>query len=159
MIKETGIVVAIFDGVVEVEVVRTSSCSACQAKAGCGHHAIAQVSSTNRMKLLVTDTFVSQIGQEVTIGIPENTLLTASFLMYLVPLLGLILGASLSAIFSDQPTVAAIGSVIGLGVGLLIAKKQSVKHQLDPDFQPRVLETKVLKPHIDTLSDINIIQV
>ncbi len=145
--------------VVEVEVVRTSSCNACQAKAACGHHAIAQVSSTNRMTLIAADAFASQIGQKVTIGIPKNTLLTASFLMYLVPLSGLIIGASLSGILSDEPIIAAISSVMGLGIGLLIAKQQSVKHQSNPDFQPRVLETRVLKPHVDILPVIDVIQV
>lgn len=149
MIEEEGTVVAIHDGIAEVETVRTSSCTACHAKAACGHHAIAQVSATNRMRVFATDDFSTSIGQEVIIGIPESSLLSASILMYLVPLFGLVLGAMSSSLLSDQAGVAALLSFLGFGTGLLVAKTLSVKYQGNPDFHPRIIG--LLQPQIDVI--------
>ncbi|KJZ14780.1 MAG: SoxR reducing system RseC family protein [Marinomonas sp.] len=152
MVEESGIVLSVSDGFAEVETVRTSSCTACQAKSACGHHAIAKVSSSNRMRMMVSDTFASQVGQEVVVGIPEDTLLKASIWMYLVPLLGLVLGAVLPSLVSDESIFAAIGSILGLATGLYFARKVSLAHVNDPDFQPKILSIKT-KPiqNIDVL--------
>jgi sigma-E factor negative regulatory protein RseC len=152
MVEESGIVLSVSDGFAEVETVRTSSCTACQAKSACGHHAIAKVSSSNRMRMMVRDTFTSQVGQEVVVGIPEDTLLKASIWMYLVPLLGLVLGAVLPSLVSDESVFAAIGSILGLATGLYFARKVSLAHVNDPDFQPKILSIKT-KPiqNIDVL--------
>jgi sigma-E factor negative regulatory protein RseC len=152
MVEESGIVLSVSDGFAEVETVRTSSCTACQAKSACGHHAIAKVSSSNRMRMMVSDTLASQVGQEVVVGIPEDTLLKASIWMYLVPLLGLVLGAVLPSLVSDESIFAAIGSILGLATGLYFARKVSLAHVNDPDFQPKILSIKT-KPiqNIDVL--------
>lgn len=152
MVEESGIVLSVSDGFAEVETVRTSSCTACQAKSACGHHAIAKVSSSNRMRMMVSDTFASQVGKEVVVGIPEDTLLKASIWMYLVPLLGLVLGAVLPSLVSDVSIFAAIGSILGLATGLYFARKVSLAHVNDPDFQPKILSIKT-KPiqNIDVL--------
>lgn len=153
MVEESGIVLSTHDGFAEVETVRTSSCTACQAKSACGHHAIAKVSSTNRMRMMVRDTFASQVGQEVVVGIPEDTLLKASVWMYLVPLLGLVLGATFPSLFTDNSAIAAVGSIIGLATGLYFARQASLKHVNDPDFQPEILSIKT-KP----IQNIDVIQ-
>lgn len=142
MVEESGIVLSVSDGFAEVETVRTSSCTACQAKSACGHHAIAKVSSSNRMRMMVSDTLASQVGQEVVVGIPEDTLLKASVWMYLVPLLGLVLGSVLPSLVSNESVYAAIGSVLGLATGLYFARKVSLEHVNDPDFQPKILSIK-----------------
>lgn len=154
MIEEVGIVVGIDDKIAEIEIVRTSACSACKAKAACGHHAIAQVSSKNRMRLFAIDLLASKVGQEVIVGIPENTLLKASLLMYLVPIIGLVVGAIVSSLFTDQPFVAAISTVLGLLIGLGVAKQQSAKYQSNPEFHPRVLAVRQ-----SNLTDVQLIQI
>lgn len=142
MVEESGIVIAVSEGLAEVETIRTSSCTACQAKSACGHHAIAKVSSSNRMRMMVRDSFATEVGQEVLVGIPEDTLLKASVWMYLVPLLGLVLGAVLPGLINDSAGLAAIGAIIGLAGGLWFARQASLKHVNDPDFQPKILSIK-----------------
>lgn len=153
MVEESGIVLSVSQGLAEVETVRTSSCTACQAKSACGHHAIAKVSSSNRMRMMVSDSFATQVGQEVVVGIPEDTLLKASIWMYLVPLVGLVLGATLPGLINDSAALAAIGSIIGLAAGLAFARKASLEHANDPDFQPKILSIKT-KP----IQNIDVIQ-
>lgn len=140
MVEEQGTVISIHaNNIVEVETIRTSSCNACQAKAACGHHAIAQVSSSNRMRVFATDLLAAKVGQKVKIGIPENSLLSASILMYLLPLLSLILGAVLMDIATANSIFTALAAIAGFGLGLWFARVQSLKYQSNPDFHPRVL--------------------
>ncbi len=140
MIEETGRVLAIEEGFADVETIRTSSCTSCRARHGCGHHAIAQVSSSNRMRMRAIDPFSVEVGQEVVIGIPEDTLLQASVWMYLIPLLGLIVGAVLPSLWGGGSGVAAIFSIMGLAGGLLLARNKSKQEMNNPDFYPKILK-------------------
>ncbi|TBR37767.1 sigma E positive regulator RseC/MucC [Marinomonas agarivorans] len=140
MVEETGVVISSYaPNLVEVETVRTSSCTACKAKSACGHHAIAQVSSSNRMRVIATNNVAARVGQRVKIGIPENSLLGASVLMYLVPLISLILGAVLVDVVTSSSSLAALGAIFSFFGSLLFVRQQSLKYQSNPDFHPRVL--------------------
>ena len=135
MIEETGRVLSIEDGFADVETIRTSSCTSCRARHGCGHHAIAQVSSSNRMRM----------GQSVVVGIPEDTLLQASVWMYLIPLLGLIGGAVLPSVLGGESGIAVIFSIIGFAGGLLLARNKSKQEINNLDYYPKILRIESLK--------------
>lgn len=147
MIEEKGVVLNAESGLAQVETIRTSSCQSCRARHGCGHHAIAQVSSANRMLMTALDPLSVKVGQRVVVGIPEDTLLRASIWMYLVPLLGLVLGATLPSLVSEQQIFAVLGSVSGFAGGFLFARFQSRRHQEDPNFYPQVLRVLEDDPH------------
>ena len=139
MIEESGTVLSTEEGFAEVETIRTSSCTACRARHGCGHHAIAQVSASNRMRMKAIDSFDVHVGQRVTVGIPEDTLLQASVWMYFIPLLGLVAGATLPSLWQASNDVSVILSIMGFLSGLWLAKKKSQKEENNPDFYPRIL--------------------
>jgi sigma-E factor negative regulatory protein RseC len=139
MIEEFGRVLSIEDGFAEVETIRTSSCTSCRARHGCGHHAIAQVSSSNRMRMRVIDPLSVNVGQNVVIGIPEDTLLQASGWMYCVPLLGLVGGAVLPSLWGGDSNIAVVFSIVGFVVGLLLAKNKSKHEQNNLDYYPKIL--------------------
>lgn len=139
MIEETGTVLSIEKGFADVETIRTSSCTSCRARHGCGHHAIAQVSASNRMRMKAIDSFAVNVGQRVVVGIPEDTLLQASLWMYFIPLLGLVGGATLPSLWQASSGVSVILSLIGFLGGLWLAKKKSQKEENNPDFYPKIL--------------------
>lgn len=139
MIEESGTVLSTEAGFAEVETVRTSSCTACRARHGCGHHAIAQVSSSNRMRMRVVDTHSVAVGQKVVVGIPEDTLLQASVWMYFIPLLGLVLGATLPSLWHAGTVVSVVLSLFGFVFGLWLAKAKSQKEENNLDFYPKIL--------------------
>ena len=140
MIEETGKVLSVEEGFADVETIRTSSCTSCRARHGCGHHAIAQVSSANRMRIRAIDPISVEVGQNVVVGIPEDTLLQASVWMYFIPLLGLIGGAVLPSLLGGESGIAAVFSIIGLTAGLLLARKKSKQEMNNPDFYPKILK-------------------
>ncbi|ETX10604.1 sigma E positive regulator RseC/MucC [Marinomonas ushuaiensis DSM 15871] len=139
MIEETGRVLSIEDGFADVETIRTSSCTSCRARHGCGHHAIAQVSSANRMRMRAIDPFSVEVGQKVVIGIPEDTLLQASVWMYMIPLLGLVGGAVLPSLWGGGSGIAVIISIIGFAGGLLLARNKSKQEMNNLDYYPKIL--------------------
>ncbi|MGB2065225.1 SoxR reducing system protein RseC [Marinomonas gallaica] len=139
MIEENGTVLSIEDGIAEVETIRTSSCTSCRARHGCGHHTIAKVSNSNRMLMKAIATDDLKTGQSVVVGIPEDTLLQASLWMYAVPLLGLVLGASLPSLVTEQTLISVVGAISGFAGGLLAAKWKSSQETKNPDYYPRVL--------------------
>lgn len=139
MIEENGTVLSIDEGIAEVETIRTSSCTSCRARHGCGHHTIAKVSKSNRMLMKAIAPADLEVGQSVVVGIPEDTLLQASLWMYAVPLLGLVLGASVPSIFTEQAIVSIVGAISGFAGGLWAAKWKSSNEAKNPDFYPRVL--------------------
>ncbi|MGR0280111.1 SoxR reducing system RseC family protein [Marinomonas dokdonensis] len=139
MIEESGTVLATEAGYAEVETIRTSSCTACRARHACGHHAIAQVSSTNRMRMKAIDPLQVSVGQKVIVGIPEDTLLQASMWMYMVPLLGLVIGAVLPSLWGGSAGIAVVLSILGFIAGLAFAKHKAKLQATNPDFYPKVL--------------------
>lgn len=139
MIEETGRVLSIEEGFADVETIRTSSCTSCRARHGCGHHAIAQVSSANRMRMRAIDPLTVEVGQKVVVGIPEDTLLQASVWMYLVPLLGLVGGAVVPSLWGGGSGIAVIMSIIGFAGGLLLARNKSKQEMNNLDYYPKIL--------------------
>jgi sigma-E factor negative regulatory protein RseC len=144
MIEETGRVLSIEDGFADVETIRTSSCTSCRARHGCGHHAIAQVSSSNRMRMKAIDPLAVKVGQSVVIGIPEDTLLQASIWMYLIPLLGLVVGAVIPSLWGGESDIAVVFAILGFAGGLLLAKKKSKQEMNNLAYYPKILRIESL---------------
>jgi sigma-E factor negative regulatory protein RseC len=139
MIEETGRVLSIEEGFADVETIRTSSCTSCRARHGCGHHAIAQVSSANRMRMRAIDPLTVEVGQKVVVGIPEDTLLQASVWMYMIPLLGLVGGAVFPSLWGGGSGIAVIMSIIGFVGGLLLARNKYKQEINNLDYYPKIL--------------------
>ncbi|MFT2111772.1 SoxR reducing system RseC family protein [Marinomonas sp. 2405UD68-3] len=145
MIEENGRVLSISNGFAEVETIRTSSCTACRARHACGHHAVTQMSSSNKMRMNTMCDLDVVVGQEVVIGVPEDTLLKASIWMYFVPLVGLVVGATFPSLISDDPMLPVMGALLGFSGGFFFARSKAEKESGNPDFMPRVLRVKTVE--------------
>lgn len=122
MIEEIGRVVAVDNDKAWVETIRTSACDACSAQKGCGHGLMnkANPGKAFRLEIPVNSALV-QLGDEVTIGIPEDSLLKASVICYLMPLVLLIAGAVLGKLWLGEPASALLG-VSGLVLGFFLVR-------------------------------------
>jgi sigma-E factor negative regulatory protein RseC len=94
LIEEVGVICAVdHQGqkqIVWVETQVKSTCGKCEAQANCGTSSIAKAFAHKPEKLRFEMEGTVVIGQEVSLGIPEESLLKASFLMYLLPLIVLV---------------------------------------------------------------------
>ena len=95
MIEETGVVVTKEGDFVWVETQVKTTCGSCQANESCATSVVAKAfsSSPNHVQLKVPCDI--QVGQYVKIGIDENALIQASWKVYILPLLLMIITASL----------------------------------------------------------------
>ncbi len=90
MITETATVVAVNGDRVTVSASVKTACGSCQAADDCGTSAVAKAFSPKQQTFDLVSPLPLKAGDLVTLGIPEAHLLSASWMMYVVPLLVLI---------------------------------------------------------------------
>jgi len=137
MILETATVVAIEADAVWVEAVQKSACETCTAQKGCGTSVLSKLTGkTSRIRVLKVAGHGQELrsGQQVTIAIPEDVVVTASLLVYLMPLITSLMGLWLMG--SGSETAGIIGAVVGLAVGGSLVSLYSGKNRNNPHFNP-----------------------
>ena len=96
MITELGRVIKVEDGFAWVETSVKSSCSSCAAKGNCGTSAVAEAVAGKTVVNKVNNDLGAELGDQVEIGIEEDTLIYGAFYLYLVPLITAIVFALIS---------------------------------------------------------------
>lgn len=86
MIKETATVVAVDGDKVTVEAAIKSTCNSCQAQSDCGTGVVSRALAPKTQYLTLNTPMTVQVGQQVTVGIPEAGVLSASAWLYILPL-------------------------------------------------------------------------
>ncbi|MGA1874022.1 MAG: SoxR reducing system RseC family protein [bacterium] len=84
---EEGIITKIEGPYAFVKVVRGSACAHCPSAGSC------HIESDRLMLVKAVNTIQAGTGQRVKLFLPSGSILAASFLLYLVPLFGLLFGA------------------------------------------------------------------
>jgi sigma-E factor negative regulatory protein RseC len=122
-----------------VKVRRAEACQTCSSKGAC----TALGGKTQDMVLVVDNTIGAKPGDSVILTLSEANFVKASAVLYLVPALGLIGGALAGSSFSVElglksDPASILGSLAGLGLGLLITKLLSGKMSKNPKYIPRL---------------------
>ncbi|WP_296805282.1 SoxR reducing system RseC family protein [Thiocapsa sp.] len=121
MIETPAKVVDVKPGVAWVETVRQSACGSCGSAGSCGTSVVAKLFGAPRSRLRIDDAQGLRVGEQVVIGIPDGTLVRASFVAYLIPLVFLIAAAALATrLGAGEGSVALIG-IGGLAIGLWLS--------------------------------------
>jgi len=145
VIEETGRVIAVQGELAEVEGQPRSGCGSCAVKGTCGTSLLARYFGPKRLLLQAHNPIGARPGEHVIIGLSEGSLLEASILAYLVPLLAMI-GGAVAGVFVAERLVPAytqiLSAVTGLG-GLVAALTWLVgfirAKSLDERYRPRIL--------------------
>ena len=142
MITERGKVVAVETDGIWVETANQSACSRCSARKGCGQSLLAQVDghrSYIKAALNGHNTEDFRDGDLVTIGVHETAVIRGSLIVYCLPLMGLIGGATLGNTVSlSEPGVVALAAT-GLTLAALGVRWFSRFYSDDERFQPVVV--------------------
>jgi sigma-E factor negative regulatory protein RseC len=121
---------------------RSSACEGCGAKGAC--HAFG---GGRDAKVSVENKIGAKAGDLVEIGIEEASLLKASFLVYIVPIIALLLGAAVGQSLSDEIGIAKEGAAAFGGLLALIGSLIVIR-LLDPVFRkyrsmrPRIIRIR-----------------
>ncbi|TYP50365.1 SoxR reducing system RseC family protein [Thermosediminibacter litoriperuensis] len=91
--RERAIVVSKRGKEAEVEIIRTSACSKCRA---------CSIGSNKQMvKVWAQNEVDAEVGQVVEIEMESRALLSATFIVYVIPLVGFILGVAMGLKLAD----------------------------------------------------------
>lgn len=121
---------------VRVKTQRQSSCSACQMKNSCGQGLLSQISEGKGLELELENNLNAKPGDVVILSVPDAGVLSASLLMFMVPLLALIFGGGVAQLagFSELQTVTL--ALLSLAAGFLFVNRFSAKQAGDPKYMP-----------------------
>jgi len=127
MIEEQATVIDIKDGRLMLQAKVQSSCGSCQAKSGCGTSLLSEVLGKRFTHFTADNAIDAQIGDEVIVGIPERSLLSGSFMVYLLPVLSMLLAALLAdaGLAGAEPgrdLLVALSAASGFAAGALLAR-------------------------------------
>lgn len=98
MIEEIGTIVAADGKFIWVETQIKTTCGGCQANDHCGTGVVAKAFAPKTDTLKLPCSEPAEVGQQVKIGIPENRLVEASALVYMVPMITLVASALLASL-------------------------------------------------------------
>lgn len=94
MIEETGVVKKVQGNQVWIETQIKTTCGTCHVNKNCGTSVVAKAFTAKPELLHLTSPHALKEGQTVKLGIPEEQLMGASMLVYLLPILVLITSVS-----------------------------------------------------------------
>jgi sigma-E factor negative regulatory protein RseC len=122
MVTEPAVVMRYQDGRAEVEVRRQSACGHCELAQGCGTGAIGRLLGNRRKPLIIETDRRLEAGDEIILGMSETAVVKASFLLYGLPLIGLLACAVSTQVALAFPEWAVVlASFAGLWLGFEIA--------------------------------------
>lgn len=119
MIQSEGVVVDVdADGRhVWVEIPeRAAACGSCSSASGCHSKSSLLGAEGGVRRYRVENPIDAKLGDRVSLGVADGTVLRASWFSYLLPALLAVAGASLGQHFGDDPGAIA-GTVFGLVIG------------------------------------------
>ena len=153
MIEERALVLSeVKHGYVRVKIQRQSACDSCQLKSGCGQSALTKLSSNKCIEFNVANTINAKEGDIVALAISEKGLLSASLLMFMMPLM-LMLGVSLitKSFFVWSDGAVALSGLVSLLLGFGIARVYAKNHQDDENFKPEMVRVEVPDKHTSNI--------
>lgn len=151
MITEQAVVVAIDGDRITVEASVKSTCNTCNVQSDCGTGTIASAMAPRTQQLTVQSLLPVNIGDHVTVGIPESGLLTASLMLYIIPILTLLTSAVLSNVLLPLDTFGRDILIVLLSAGVTLMAFVFVSNRLKKfdkqRFQPVLISR--IKANID----------
>jgi sigma-E factor negative regulatory protein RseC len=90
VIEERATVVEVQPGRARVQTLRSGACGSCKARGGCSG-----LGGGREARVWVSDPLGVTVGDRVVIAVPGGTVVRASLLLYLVPVVALLAGAIL----------------------------------------------------------------
>jgi sigma-E factor negative regulatory protein RseC len=162
VIEEVGVVVSLQGEMAEVEAQRRSACGGCAVNGACGTSLIARYLGRKPLRLRAHNAIGAGPGERVVLGVPEDALLEASFVAYMVPLLALIGGALIGAqaavllVPGYAQGLSILGGLGSLAVSLWWLGRFSRARALDERYRPRILRRAIDPGRVVPLSGVGV---
>ncbi|KLV06502.1 transcriptional regulator [Photobacterium ganghwense] len=151
MMRSLATVVAVETGRITVSCQQQTSCGSCGSRDSCGTGIVSKALPGRRHEITIATREKASVGDTVEIGLSERSMLQSALLVYVLPLLGLVLGAILGqwwfVSLAGGGELGVIVTALGFaGAGLWLARRLATRLEGDSAYQPtliRVLGTPV----------------
>lgn len=142
MLRETGIVTKVEGDFAWVNTRSKLACSSCKVESSCGTSLLEKYLSDKVFISKINNELSAKVGDQVVISIAESAVTKASFFVYSIPLLGLIIGAFLADWFWGVELYTIMGSLTGFLCALFVIQSYNQKITDDEHYQPRMVSKK-----------------
>jgi sigma-E factor negative regulatory protein RseC len=105
-----------------IAVEMASACPRCAAGKGCGAGIFASDGDDRQVEASVRQGLAIAVDDLVEISLAPDNLLRAASIVYGLPMLGAVIGASLAYAFGLADAAAAVIALLGLAAGLVISR-------------------------------------
>lgn len=122
MIEEHAVVIGRTEDFATVEIERKQACGLCGQKRGCGNATWGKLLGHRTQSITADNSINAQIGEHVVLGIDERVFLRSVFYLYIVPLLGMLLGATFAHVVLDNELYVILAAFSGLIAGFYLVK-------------------------------------
>lgn len=152
MIKENATVVDCEGEFAWVEAQRQSTCGQCAVNKGCGTYVLSKAIGNKVTRVRALNHAHANVGDEVTIGMPETTFLKTSILIYMLPLIMMIGMAMFGRVMAEQllwPVnfTEILFGLSGLILSLWWLKRFNLKVKNNKRYHPVVLQKNISVIH------------
>ena len=133
MTTEEGVVIRVAEQTAWIKTTRSSSCESCSARGSCN-----SLGGGKEMEVEAHNRVGAAVGDRVVIGFETASLMKASFLLYVFPILGLIVGAVGGQEWAranqwNESTVSVLTGfaalAIAFGIVRLVSRRLSTKQE------------------------------
>ena len=144
MIEEPGLVVAIDADGVWVATQRKTTCGSCSAKAACGQGLLNSLSADKQPQMVkVKSDLRLREGDQVTLGISEQSLVRTAFLVYMLPLTFMFIAAlTVNTLHVSEPCIIFAGA-LGFISGALLVRVFSNRYIDARAMQPVIVRAQI----------------
>lgn len=122
MIEEYAIVTKCSGTQATLEIERRTACGLCGQKRGCGNATWGKLLGHDSRDFTAENQVNAQVGDSVVVGIDEQAVLNSAFFLYVVPLIGLLIGTFAADYLFKNQFYVILGAVFGLLLGFLWVK-------------------------------------
>ncbi len=140
MIEESGVAVSVEKGAVWVETRRQSTCGSCSARSMCGQEVLQKLGRGSDCHLVrALNSYPVQIGDRLTIAIPEQVIVRGAVLVYLLPLVLMMAALFICQTLALREGLVIVGSFTGLATGFAVVALRSRYLNDNNRVQPHVI--------------------
>ena len=144
MATEQGIVIRTDSKGAWVKTIKTGSCDGCSARGSC--HSL---SNREEMEVNAINEAGAKVGDRIVLSFETSSLLKATFLIYVFPILLLVIGAGIGQASAPYFNLNPSGLAAILGLSLFFAAVLTIKLKADrlakkDEYRPKII--KVINP-------------
>ncbi|MDM8564535.1 SoxR reducing system RseC family protein [Candidatus Halobeggiatoa sp. HSG11] len=136
MLEERGTVTSVDEQFITVRTRRSNSCGGCTAS--CGTGSLANVLGKKYTEIKFAKYKNVKVGDTVIISLNEQSLLKNALVLYLFPLLFMFTMAIGCKMWQQSELFTTLAGLVGLLLGLFIAKLITVKMSKNVHHQPTI---------------------